>query len=102
MQTYPYIFEVAAARNEIATLALNGTRTRSLQAKDPARELSLASTLTSRWRVPLDDFRRFAEEDRLSPALFELFAISFRKTAPSNVTLGRIQMAPDPQAHLPR
>ena len=89
MRSYPYMFEVAALRNDLSSLSLDGTRSRTAQQKDPERELSLANTLTSRWRVPLNDFSRFAEEDRLSPALFELFAISFRKHAPSNVHLGK-------------
>ena len=89
MQTYPYVFEVAAARQDIAALALDGSRCSTAQASEPTRQLSLASTLTSRWRVPLNDFRRFVEADRLSAALFGFFALSFRKHAPAHVTLGK-------------
>ena len=70
MQTYPYVFEVAAARGDIAELALDGSRCPTAQASESTRQLSLASTLSSRWRVSLDDFRRFVDADQLSAALF--------------------------------
>ena len=43
MQTYPYVFEVAAARQDLAGLALDGSRCSTAQASEPTRQLSLAT-----------------------------------------------------------
>ena len=89
MQTYPYIFELAAARNELGSLALDGTVASTAPSKIDTRELSLATSMNSRWRVPIADFASFADRDRLTPALLELFALNFRRRAPRNVSFGK-------------
>ena len=89
MQTYPYVFELAAIRGNIGSLALDGSQTTMHAPKDETRELSLACSTSTRWRVPLQDFAAFANEDRLTPALFELFAINFRQHAPPVLSIGK-------------
>ena len=89
MQTYPYIFELAAIRGNIDQLALDGTQTITATHANKTRELSLACSTSARWRVPLADFAAFAEQDRLTPALFELFAINIRQRAPPLLSIGK-------------
>ena len=87
MQTFPYIFELAAANGTLDALTLQGT---------PRLESTAASTprLTTKihyenWHVALKDFTEFRLRDKLSPALFEHFAQIFREHAPPHLVLAR-------------
>ena len=84
MQTFPYIFEVAAARGNLDTLHLDGT---SSVTRSPTAAPSITAVKYAGWKVTLKDFQAFRGEDKLSPALFEHFAQCFREQAPPNFSL---------------
>ena len=89
MQTYPYVFEVAAIRGTIDELALDSSKTNTETASVANRELSIACSTSARWRVPIGDFHDFSEHEKLTPALFELFAINMRQRSPHQLFIGK-------------
>ena len=87
MQTFPYIFEVAAATGTLDTLTLQGTtRLESSTAHTPSLTTKIHY---DNWHVALKDFTEFRLRDKLSPALLEHFAQIFRAQAPPHLVLAR-------------
>ena len=85
MQTFPYIFEVSAARNAFGTISLQG---KSLpQATADATQKQITRIQYQNWHVALKDFTEFRLRDKMSRALFEHFAQLFREKAPSYMKL---------------
>ena len=101
MQTYPYVFEVAAVRGTIDELALDGTKTNTTTALAASREPSILCSTTARWRVPLADFHDFSEHDKLTPALFELFAFNIRQRGPNRLFIGKWHLSRKLQFPIP-
>ena len=71
MQTFPYIFEVAAARRNVDVYHLDGTPAID---HGPSTAPQVSVIHYRGWQVSLKDFQNFRALDRLSPALFEHFA----------------------------
>ena len=84
LQRFPHIFEVANARGTLDNLDLRGCPT-----KIATDTTTISRVHLNRWAVDLRHFDDFAQRIKMSPSLFEFFAQSFRRCAPSSIHLSK-------------
>ena len=82
MQTFPHIFEVAAARGRLAEYDLQG-RPRAV------REHALTTLSYQRWNVPLRDLDAFLDKGVMSESVWEFLGKVWRAQLPQSVLVHR-------------
>ena len=82
LQTFPHIFEVAAARGTLMDYDLNGER--------KTKQATAINHLTyRRWKVVLKEYDMLLHKGTLEPSMFELLANVFRQHLPQDVFVHR-------------
>ena len=82
LQTFPHVFELAAARGTLMDLDLNGQR--------KTKEATSISHVTyRRWKVVFKEYEMLLLKGTLEPSMFEFLANVFRQHLPKDVFLHR-------------
>ena len=83
MKLYPHMFEIAAAKNSLNTLNLDGTLSTFANLSSNAKQIRSISL--NNFTVRVEEYLDFLETRKVSHGLFEHLLQAFRRSAPCSV-----------------